>query len=195
MLKKSEIRKIFQHKRNQLEKKQVQNLSFKFYKHFLHNLTKLELIKKSGQNIAGYFPFGNELDILHCLKTLKQMGNVILLPTVIDKNKPMIFRVWDCHVNSLVENKFYKEIKEPSIDCKQLIPDIILAPAIAVDLYKNRIGQGAGFYDRTLIELKKINANLKTICIVFDFQIVDKKIPMEKFDYKFDYVLSELRLL
>ncbi len=65
--------------------------------------------------------------------------------------------------------------------------DLILVPALAVDLSGNRIGFGGGFYDRFLSETIGVK-----IAVVFDFQILSE-IPSEIWDQKMDGIVSECR--
>lgn len=191
-LTKNQIRKFFKERRKSLKKEEVEILSERFRKNFIENL---EVFTDSGKNISGYIPFGNELDILPCLELLKDKGFNISLPVIRQKNSSLVFRGWDMNFENLISSKFYKYIKEPSEKFPEVIPDIILVPAVGVDIYGNRVGQGGGFYDRTIRHYKKENPNLKTVCVVYDFQIVKQKIPVDEFDSKIDFLLSEEKFL
>ena len=59
-------------------------------------------------------------------------------------------------------------IPEPS-DGIIVHPDILLVPLVAFDKKLNRLGYGAGFYDRAITIIKK-KKNLITIGLGFDFQ-------------------------
>jgi 5-formyltetrahydrofolate cyclo-ligase len=67
--------------------------------------------------------------------------------------------------------------------------EIALVPAIAFDLFGNRIGYGYGYYDRFLPKLKKA---LK-IGVVFDFQILDE-IKNSK-GARIDIIVSDRRII
>ena len=79
-------------------------------------------------------------------------------------------------------------IPEP-VSSKNEYPDILLVPVVAYDKNLNRIGYGGGFYDRYL---SKINKRKKTIKIglAYSFQEV-KKISMNKYDVKLDFIVTE----
>ncbi len=63
--------------------------------------------------------------------------------------------------------------------------DLVIVPGIAFDKQNNRLGRGAGYYDRILKRLK----NSTKAGFAFDFQLIDK-IPVEPHDIKMDMVIS-----
>ena len=72
-------------------------------------------------------------------------------------------------------------------------PNIILVPMVGFDLYKNRIGYGGGYYDRTIEHLEKKNEILK-LGVAFDEQEI-MKIPNEKYYKKLDIIVTPTRLI
>ena len=85
----------------------------------------------------------------------------------------------------LLINKY--GIPEPTSN-KIVYPDILLVPLVAFDKNLNRIGYGGGFYDRYLEKIKK-NKKIITIGLAYFFQKV-KKIPINKHDFKLDYIVT-----
>ena len=83
-------------------------------------------------------------------------------------------------------------IPEP-IKGKIVKPDILLIPLVAFDKKLNRLGYGAGFYDRIIKSLKK-NKKLITIGLAFDFQKV-YFIPISKYDQKLDFIVTNKKIL
>ena len=83
-------------------------------------------------------------------------------------------------------------IPEP-VDGKVVYPDILLIPLVAFDKKLNRLGYGAGFYDRLIQYLKK-RKNIITIGLAFDFQEV-YLIPVSKHDQKLDYIVTNKKIL
>ena len=69
-----------------------------------------------------------------------------------------------------------------------MYPNILLIPLVAFDRYFNRIGYGGGFYDRYLKKIKK-NKKIITVGLAYSFQKI-KKIPVEKYDIKLDFVIT-----
>ncbi len=83
-------------------------------------------------------------------------------------------------------------IPEPN-SRKIVYPDILLIPLVAFDKKLNRLGYGAGFYDRLIQSLKK-KKNIITIGLAFDFQEV-YLIPTSKYDQKLDYIVTNKKIL
>jgi 5-formyltetrahydrofolate cyclo-ligase len=63
-------------------------------------------------------------------------------------------------------------------------------PLLAFDKNKNRLGYGKGFYDRYLKKYLKKNKKILTVGIAFSFQEY-KNLPVNKNDYKLDYIITE----
>ena len=78
-------------------------------------------------------------------------------------------------------------IPEPTSN-KVKYPNILLIPLVAFDKYFNRLGYGGGFYDRYLERVRKKKKILK-IGLAFSFQKI-KKIPLNKYDMKLDFVIT-----
>ena len=148
------------------------------------------LVKKSNlkNSIGGYFPVNYEIDDLEILKEFKKKKYQISLP-VIKKNFDMDFYKWS-YREPLKINKY--GIPEP--ESKFLVyPDIILVPIVAFDNNLNRLGYGAGYYDRLISKLSKKKKLLK-IGLAFSVQRVDN-IPTNKYDKKLDYIVTEKYIL
>ena len=90
----------------------------------------------------------------------------------------------------LVINKF--GIPEPS-NGKIKFPDILLIPLLSFDKKLNRVGYGAGFYDRYIHRMKRIKKPI-LIGLAYSFQIV-KSIPINRYDKKLDFVVTEKKII
>lgn len=62
--------------------------------------------------------------------------------------------------------------------------DLVIAPGIAFDKKKNRLGRGKGYYDK-YFNGKKVTK----IGVCYDFQLLEN-IPVEPFDVKMDIVIT-----
>jgi len=148
----------------------------------LWKIIKKEKIK--GKFLGGYYPYNYELNDLEILKKFEEKKFNISLPKI-KAHSNMNFFKWSFS-EPLVTNIF--GIPEPI--SKQIIyPDIILVPMVAFDQNFNRIGYGGGFYDRYLKKIKK-KKRIVSIGLAYSFQKV-KKIPVNKYDIKLDYVITE----
>ncbi len=66
---------------------------------------------------------------------------------------------------------------------------VIIVPALAVDRKGNRLGFGAGFYDRFLYNIK-----LPVISLVYEFQLVNE-VPQEPTDVPVSFVVTENEII
>ena len=149
-----------------------------------------KLIKRHFNNknitIAGYYPSNYEVNILNFLEDASKKNYKIALPTV-KSSTSMGFKLW-FFKQPLYISKF--GIAEPKHSVKEVKPDLVMVPLVAFDSELNRIGYGKGYYDRALKKIKKIKKNLITLGIAYSFQRY-KKIPVNKYDYKLDYIFTE----
>jgi 5-formyltetrahydrofolate cyclo-ligase len=70
--------------------------------------------------------------------------------------------------------------------------EVLLVPALAVDVHGNRLGRGKGYYDRALAEV----APERAVAVVYDDEVLDE-VPVEAHDRPVGAVLtpSGLRVL
>ena len=149
-----------------------------------------KIIKKNFNNkritIAGYYPSYYEVDILNFLEIALRKKFKIALPSVLSSTS-MCFKPW-IPKEPLYVNKF--GILEPKNIKKEIIPDLVMVPQVAFDKELNRIGYGKGYYDRYLKKIKKIKKDSIFLGVAYSFQKC-KSIPINKHDYKLDYIFTE----
>ena len=151
----------------------------------------LNFLKKNNFNfkiIGGYYPYNYEVDDLEILKYFRKKNFKISLP-IIKKNNQMDFFEWHKN-NPLKINKY--GIPEP-ISFKKVYPDLIFVPLVAYDKQLSRLGYGGGFYDRYFNKLIKINKVIK-IGLAFSYQEL-KKIPVNNYDKKLDFIVTEKKII
>ena len=158
-------------------------------KKFNYNLI-FRLIRKHFHSkkitIGGYYPSNYEVNILKFLEEASKKKFRITLPVIKPLNK-MSFTSW-IFKEPLYVNQF--GILEPKKSKGKIIPDLIMVPLVAFDNRLNRIGYGKGYYDRSLRKISKINKNVISLGIAYSFQKC-KKIPVNKHDFKLDYIFTE----
>ena len=138
----------------------------------------------NNKKIGAYYPINSEIDCFETLRKIHKMGNIISLPIIRERNQ-MDFFEW-CFSEPLSVGKF--GVPEPN-KFRKIKPDILLVPLVSFDKHKYRIGYGGGYYDRYIKKLSKIK-KIITIGFAFSFQEV-KKISINKYDRKLDYILTE----
>jgi 5-formyltetrahydrofolate cyclo-ligase len=98
---------------------------------------------RPGLVVASYVPMGGEADAAPLATVAKQAGALLALPHVVDRAMPIRFLAAG---DLLVAGPF--GLRQPPSESPELAPDIILTPLVAFDRRLNRLGQGAGHYDR-----------------------------------------------
>lgn len=75
-------------------------------------------------------------------------------------------------------------IPEPASDAPVVDPDVILVPLLGVDTAGTRLGQGGGYYDRTLAALRAVRP-VVAVGIGWDIQLIDM-LPADPWDAPLD---------
>lgn len=148
-------------------------------------LQKLLAIFK-GKTVAGFWPIKSEIDPRPLMLALKEHGFKLALPAIINKTK-MVFRIFEDE-GKLVDMGF--GTVGPSEDAQIVTPETLLVPLSAFDSKGNRIGYGAGYYDRAIASLRENGHNPLLIGLAFDCQEVSS-IPAEPHDQKLAMILTE----
>jgi 5-formyltetrahydrofolate cyclo-ligase len=143
-----------------------------------------------GTVIAGYSPIRSECDPTPLLRSLAAKGAQLALPVVEGKDKPLSFSEWR-QGEQLTAGPF--GILQPRPEALPLEPDIILVPLVAFDRACRRIGYGAGYYDRTLADLRRRKPVI-AVGIAFATQEVEK-IVFGDHDERLDLVLTEREVI
>lgn len=149
---------------------------------------------RSSRRIACYLPFDAELDPHPLMRCAWAMKKLCYLPVLRDKHLWFApYRAGD----RLVSNRF--GIAEPRVALHKLIRpaqlDIVLTPLVAFDSQGNRLGMGAGFYDRTFAFLKRRGSwrRPRFIGLAYDFQCV-AQIESQTWDVPLHGIVTERRL-
>lgn len=136
--------------------------------------------------ISGFLPIRSEVDLQPLMALLRKKGARLCLPVVLDR-QTICFREWVEGVE-LINTGF--GTRGPGPDAAVLDPDILLVPLSAFDGKGNRIGYGAGHYDRAIARLHQKGCNPTLIGIAFDCQEV-ADVPFEPHDVALHAILTE----
>ncbi|PYB73129.1 MULTISPECIES: 5-formyltetrahydrofolate cyclo-ligase [Rhizobium] len=139
-----------------------------------------------GMTVSGFFPIRSEADIRPLMARLKARGARLCLPVVMDR-ETIVFRELVTGAE-LVDTGF--GTRGPGPEAAVLDPDLLLVPLSAFDAKGNRIGYGAGHYDRAIARLREKGRNPRLIGIAFDCQEV-AEVPDEAHDVRLEAVLTE----
>ncbi len=139
-----------------------------------------------GNVVSGFFPIKSEISPLPLLRLLADAGASLALPVVAGRRQSLTMRAWSFGA-PLVAGVW--GIREPPPDAPELFPDILIVPLLAFDRRGNRLGYGAGHYDRTIARLRAMKP-VTTIGIAFAAQQIDE-VPTTPRDERLDLVLTE----
>lgn len=105
---------------------------------------------EAGTRIAVYWPIRGEPDLRDWMASADAAGARVLLPVVAAKEAPLVFRRWrpGCAMAPGVWN-----IPAP-VDGEAEMPDTVIVPLLGIDESGYRLGNGGGYYDRTLVRLR-----------------------------------------
>jgi 5-formyltetrahydrofolate cyclo-ligase len=137
---------------------------------------------------AIYHAAGSELDAEPLAAVLEGQGARIALPVVVARDTPLIFRLRD-HQPRMADAL---GMFSPPPTAPVVTPDLIVAPLLAFDSRGGRLGQGGGFYDRTLADLRA-RGQVWVLGLAYAGQEAER-IPMVAHDEKLDGVLTEAGL-
>lgn len=151
----------------------------------LAQVLALDIIQ-STDVIAGYAPMGSEIDDFPLLTYFYECGHVIALPVISDDHGVLSFASWTPG-DALVSGPYGTRCP-PVNNATFVIPTCLFVPLLGVDSAKYRLGQGGGYYDRTIAALRHQNPAIKTIGLAYPCQYIPE-IPIEPHDQKLDFVV------
>lgn len=136
--------------------------------------------------VAGYHALGDELSPWPVLRRLQAAGARVVLPVATAIDAPLLFRAYDPDQPLALDAA---RIPSPTDAAETLVPDLIVAPLLAFDRMGYRLGQGGGYYDRTLQALRSAG-RLFVIGLAYAGQAVDR-VPRDAHDQPLDAILTE----
>ena len=135
---------------------------------------------RDAQTVMIYYPIHNEVDLRPLLQRYEGK-KVFLLPVT--------------HHRSIEPRQYLGEeqmqrgnysVPEPQTATFKGKIDLILVPGVVFDLQCNRIGRGAGFYDRFLKKHRRVTQ----LGVGYDFQVKNREIPHSFSDKPLDGVIT-----
>ena len=137
-----------------------------------------------GLTVSAYVPVGSEADPAPLVRAARDAGCAIALPHVTTRAEPMRFLRWN-HGETLHPGTF--GLSQPHAESPTLAPDIILTPLLAFDAKLDRLGQGAGYYDRAFAQFP----NALRIGVAWSVQQVET-LPTDAWDMPLHAVITEI---
>ena len=154
---------------------------------------------RDSKTILAYCSVGKEPATLALISKLLEEGKRVCLPLCVDLDE-------EGHRTGTVDAMEARVIKsfddlvpgaygipEPSTDTELMLPeyvDLIILPCISCDRNCNRIGHGAGYYDKYL---SKVRMDCFTVAMCFE-EVLSDEIPTEPHDRPVDAVVTEKQI-
>ncbi|QKS01498.1 5-formyltetrahydrofolate cyclo-ligase [Sphingomonas sp. CL5.1] len=136
-----------------------------------------------GLTVASYMPLGSEADPAQLARAAVEAGCAIALPHVVDRATPLRFLAWDTEA-ALAAGPF--GLAQPHDHWAELAPDIILTPLVAFTRGLDRLGQGAGHYDRAFAQFP----DARRIGVALSAQEVEA-LPVDPWDMPLHAIATE----
>ena len=150
----------------------------------------LQLVKSRGAvRVACYWPFNGEPDIAPVFRQLMSDGCELALPVISGSNDHLMnFHSWQADTQ-LGKNRYgiFEPLETAVVTVSSL--DIILMPLVGYDRFGNRLGMGAGYYDRCLENLRDRVKPLRT-GIAYSLQEISP-VDKNKWDISLHGVVNE----
>lgn len=145
--------------------------------------------------VALFVPMRTEVDVLLLERAAREAGKVVVAPRMIEVEQPqgpptlaLELRVWEPGVEPVESGRM---VREPPPDAPLADPaavDLVIVPALALDVTGTRVGYGAGLYDRLLPTLPRAHR----VAVAFDFQLV-AELPTAPHDQRVHRIVTDER--
>jgi 5-formyltetrahydrofolate cyclo-ligase len=160
-------------------------------------LVRLGVFRR-GAHVALYVPMRGEVDVRPCLEVARRQGSHVYVPRVVSRRRrQMLFAPWS-EDGTHRTNAF--GIPEPgsAAGVRPVIGlDAVILPLVGFDASGNRLGMGAGFYDRALRRRLDRSATWRRprlIGVAYACQQLPA-IPASPWDVPLDVVVTERGVL
>ena len=136
---------------------------------------------------AVYKAQGSELDAMPLALALQARDVDLALPVAVARDEPLEFRRWRPRDPLEIDAA---GVPAPLPLAEVVSPDVIFVPCLAIDDHGFRLGQGGGYYDRTLSALRSTKPLPWFIGLCYVGQLVED-LPNELHDERLHGVLTE----
>jgi 5-formyltetrahydrofolate cyclo-ligase len=145
--------------------------------------------------VAGYWAVGGEMPLHAACTSLRSREQKYCLPLLAEPG-PLRFAAWKPGA-PLRHNRY--GIPEPDVTQGDLAAnelDLVLLPLLGFDRNGNRLGMGAGYYDRSFAFLRDVPRPARPVLvgIGYHFQELAEIVP-EAWDVRLDFIATDRELI
>jgi 5-formyltetrahydrofolate cyclo-ligase len=149
----------------------------RYIEHNLLHLLDIPEVSKATV-IASYYSYGTEPSTHVLNSAIISAGKTLLLPRI--KGDAIDWVQWNGSAETLEPHrKFHQPTGEVFTQLDSI--DLVLVPALSIDPDGYRLGQGGGFYDRALPQLRAWKHG-----VVYSYEKMEHDLPREKWDIPMD---------
>ncbi len=153
---------------------------------------------RRGARVAAYLAMPGEVDLSRCIERARRRGVRVYAPRIGSlRRREMRFASLE---PGAPDGRNAFGIAEPACGAPSIAVialDVVIVPLVAFDRHGQRLGMGAGFYDRALRRLRDRDRRWRRprlVGVAFSFQQVPS-IPAASWDVPLDFVVTERELI
>lgn len=148
---------------------------------------RVEALIADGSTVAAYLPIGSEIDTVPLIDRLARRDVRLALPHVPSADGAMRFLAW-APGDPLPGGPM--GLRQPDASAPEVTPDVVVTPLLAFDAQLNRLGYGAGHFDRAFARL----ADARRIGVAWSGQRV-ADVPADSWDMPLHQIATERELV
>jgi 5-formyltetrahydrofolate cyclo-ligase len=184
MTTKESLRKKMKSLRQELSRKEVHDRSDKI----MENLLSLPEYFRADIVHSYISSKNNEVDTHELIRILLRQKKKVVVPVAGTEPTALTHSVL-LSLSELVGGKYGILVPRMLRPAPLHELQAVIVPALAVDRNGNRLGFGAGYYDRFLSTVR-----VPTIILAYDFQVIEK-VPVESTDIPVSFVITENEII
>jgi 5-formyltetrahydrofolate cyclo-ligase len=142
------------------------------------------------RSVALYSPIQNEVDTATIRDHALGASKIVYYP-LIQENRIELAQVESVEGLKVGHWGIFEPIAGRRLSDTETRGLVIMVPGLVFDCQGNRLGRGAGWYDRLL---REIGGSVTSVGLAYDFQIVEK-VPADPWDQRVDYIMTERRII
>ena len=141
-------------------------------------------------SVALYSPIQNEVDTTTIRDHALGASKIVYYPRIRESCVELL-QVDSAAAFEIGHLGIFEPIGERRLSAAEPLELTMVVPGVVFDSRGNRLGRGAGWYDRLL---KQIGGKVVSVGLAYEFQIVDE-VPADSWDQRVDYVITERRVI